>query len=91
MEEKSQKHWVCKVCGYVYDGKIPFEDLPDEWVCPFCGVGKDEFVLEQLLIKSLNVFPIIAIILQMDNFAIIKLLFGNIHTLQSFNNRKIMT
>ncbi len=38
--------WVCTVCGYVYDeekeGK-PFEKLPDSWVCPECGVGKDLF------------------------------------------------
>lgn len=31
------KKWVCKVCGYVYEGKNP----PDE--CPICGVGPDEF------------------------------------------------
>lgn len=46
--------WVCKVCGYVYDpavgdsdgGVAPgtaFEDVPDDWICPVCGVGKDEF------------------------------------------------
>ena len=39
-----EKHWRCQVCGYVYDGEIPFEDLPDDWVCPLCGVGKDQFV-----------------------------------------------
>ncbi|MBN1142184.1 MAG: rubredoxin [Deltaproteobacteria bacterium] len=43
------------VCNYVYDpaegdpkGKIPpgtaFEDLPDDWVCPVCGLDKDNFV-----------------------------------------------
>ena len=48
--------WVCNACGYVYDpahgdrdaGITPgtaFEDLPDDWVCPECGVGKDEFSL----------------------------------------------
>ncbi|MGI6566872.1 MAG: rubredoxin [Firmicutes bacterium] len=39
--------WECMVCGYIYDpaeeGGIPFEELPDDWVCPLCGVGKDEF------------------------------------------------
>lgn len=35
--------YVCDVCGYVYEGDIPFEDLPDDWECPDCGVGKDEF------------------------------------------------
>jgi rubredoxin len=48
--------YVCIVCGYVYDPKegdpdsdiVPgtaFEDLPDEWVCPVCGVGKSDFTL----------------------------------------------
>jgi len=46
--------WRCTVCGYVYDpaeGDVengvasgtPFEKVPDEWVCPQCGVGKDLF------------------------------------------------
>ena len=44
----------CMVCGYVYDPEAgdpdadiepgtSFEDLPDDWVCPVCGVGKEEF------------------------------------------------
>ena len=44
--------YVCNVCGYVYDeekgdpdnGIAPgtkFEDLPDDFECPLCGVGKD--------------------------------------------------
>ena len=48
------KKYICDVCGYVYDpavgdpdNDIPagraFEDLPDSWLCPLCGVGKDEF------------------------------------------------
>ena len=52
MEEVMQK-WECP-CGYIYDpekgdpdaGISPgtvFEDLPDDWVCPVCGVGKEEF------------------------------------------------
>lgn len=45
-EDKEQKHWVCTVCGYVYDGEIPFEDLPDDWLCPLCGVGKEYFELQ---------------------------------------------
>lgn len=44
--------WTCKVCGYIYDpaageeGVVPgtpFEKLPEDWVCPICGAGKDEF------------------------------------------------
>lgn len=46
-EDKNEgKHWVCTVCGYVYDGEIPFEDLPDDWVCPLCGVDKSFFELQ---------------------------------------------
>jgi len=46
--------YVCTVCGYVYDpvkgdemGDVnpgtPFADLPEDWTCPECGVGKDQF------------------------------------------------
>jgi len=46
--------WVCDVCGYVYDPQVgdpdsgidpgtAWEDVPDEWECPECFVGKDEF------------------------------------------------
>ena len=27
----NEKQWVCVVCGYVYDGDTPFEELPDDW------------------------------------------------------------
>ena len=48
------KTWVCDVCGWVYDeaagdddnGIAPgtaFADLPEDFVCPLCGVGKDQF------------------------------------------------
>ncbi|MCL2142212.1 MAG: rubredoxin [Methanimicrococcus sp.] len=35
--------YICTVCGYVYDGDIPFEDLPDDWACPICGEDKTMF------------------------------------------------
>ena len=46
--------YICKVCGYIYDpekgdpesGVAPgtsFDALSDDWVCPECGVGKNEF------------------------------------------------
>ncbi len=40
-----KKRWVCTLCEYVYDGDIPFEELPDDWRCPLCGVGKELFEL----------------------------------------------
>ena len=36
----------CTVCGYIYDDEkegVKFEELPDDWTCPLCGVGKDMF------------------------------------------------
>ena len=52
------KKYVCVVCGYVYDPAAgdpdsgiapgtPFESLPDEWICPLCGVGKDQFEVQE--------------------------------------------
>lgn len=46
--------YQCTVCMYIYDPEkgdptagiepgTAFEDLPDDWVCPDCGVGKDLF------------------------------------------------
>ena len=48
------KKYVCDVCGWEYDPAVgdsengiepgtAFEDLPEDWVCPLCGVGKDQF------------------------------------------------
>lgn len=43
-EEAEQKAvWKCSVCGYVYNGETPFEELPDDYVCPLCGVSKSMF------------------------------------------------
>ena len=33
----------CKVCAYIYEDETPFEELHDDWKCPVCGVGKDQF------------------------------------------------
>jgi rubredoxin len=49
--------WKCTVCGYIYDPETgdpdngvapgtPFENVPDEWVCPICGAPKDQFERE---------------------------------------------
>lgn len=51
---KNMKKYKCLLCGYVYDPGVgdpdngveagtAFEDLPDDWVCPECGAGQDEF------------------------------------------------
>ena len=54
VEGKSNRD-VCSECGYVYNPEAgdpdngiepgtPFEDIPGDWVCPECGVGKEEFL-----------------------------------------------
>lgn len=46
--------YICTVCGYIYDPEMgdpdsgiapgtSFEDIPDDWVCPVCFVGKEDF------------------------------------------------
>ncbi len=53
-ETGKMKKYKCLMCGYIYNPAIgdpdngiaagtAFEDLPDDWVCPECGAGKDEF------------------------------------------------
>jgi rubredoxin/putative ubiquitin-RnfH superfamily antitoxin RatB of RatAB toxin-antitoxin module len=54
IEEGRMKKWKCSICDYIYDptkgdpdnGVKPgtaFEEIPEDWVCPTCGAGKDMF------------------------------------------------
>ena len=54
VEQKVKQKYICIPCGYIYDpeegdpdgGIAPgtaFEDIPDDWICPVCGVTKDLF------------------------------------------------
>lgn len=43
LDEENTTKMVCSVCSYEYNGDIPFEDLPDDYVCPICGQGKEVF------------------------------------------------
>ena len=54
VNEESFKVWMCIICGWIYDeakgapeeGLEPgtrWEDVPDYWVCPDCGAGKEDF------------------------------------------------
>lgn len=38
-QTESQKGWVCKVCGYIYEG----DTLPDDFICPLCKHGVADF------------------------------------------------
>lgn len=50
------RQWICIICGWVYDeaeglpeeGIAPgtrWEDVPDDWRCPLCDVGKEDFAM----------------------------------------------
>ena len=54
---KIMGRYVCGICGYVYDPEegdpdagiaagVPFEKLPEDWICPICGAAKDDFAPE---------------------------------------------
>ena len=47
--------FICEPCGYIFDPQqgdpdsgipagTPFEELPEDWVCPICGLGKEFFL-----------------------------------------------
>ncbi|MFM9970896.1 MAG: rubredoxin [Burkholderiales bacterium] len=53
------KTWQCALCAFVYDeeqglpeeGIAPgtrWEDVPENWTCPDCGVGKNDFLMIQI-------------------------------------------
>lgn len=48
LEEHARTSFVCTVCQYVYIGSVPFEELPDDYVCPKCGKSKDFFIEKYL-------------------------------------------
>lgn len=56
-KQPGMRKWRCKVCSFIYDEKIgmpksrippgtSFQNLPQDWECPECDVGKDQFVLD---------------------------------------------
>jgi len=62
----NMKKYVCTACGYVYEPEqgdpdsgikpgTPFEELPDDWVCPVCGAAKSLFVEEGCAYKEQGV------------------------------------
>lgn len=53
------KKWECIVCGFIYDEALghpedgiapgtPWEEVPEDWLCPDCGVGKSDFEMVQV-------------------------------------------
>jgi rubredoxin len=54
--EAGMKKYQCFFCGYVYDEAVgdpdggiapstPWEDIPDDWICPSCGAAKSDFAM----------------------------------------------
>jgi rubredoxin-NAD+ reductase len=57
---KYMKKWQCMVCEFIYDEEVGrpeegippgtrWEDVPDDWCCPDCGVGKEDFYMLEML------------------------------------------
>lgn len=53
------KKYMCVVCGFIYDEEqgwedddiaagTKWEDVPDNWICPDCGVGKEDFEMVEI-------------------------------------------
>ncbi|MDG9925156.1 MULTISPECIES: rubredoxin [unclassified Pseudomonas] len=53
------KSWICVICGLIYDESkgwpddgipagTPWAEVPDDWLCPDCGVSKADFHMQEL-------------------------------------------
>jgi len=62
------RKWECQICNWIYDeekgcpeeGIAPgtrWEDIPDDWSCPECGVGKEDFELEVVAVATAEIAP----------------------------------
>lgn len=60
-KETQMAQYMCGPCGWIYDEELgdpehgiasgtKFEDIPDDWKCPECGVGKEDFYLLDFVI-----------------------------------------
>ena len=58
-EVARMKQWQCMVCGFIYDEAMgmpgdgippgtPWGDIPDDWMCPDCGVSKEDFEMIEI-------------------------------------------
>jgi rubredoxin len=56
MESVDATQWVCVICGWIYDEAVGdpehgiaagtrWQDVPDDWRCPLCDVGKEDFAM----------------------------------------------
>ena len=60
IDQMEYKKWECIVCGWIYDEEKGYpedgiepgtrwEDIPEDWYCPECGVGKDDFDMVEII------------------------------------------
>ena len=53
------KKWRCLICDFTYDQALglpeegikagtAWDDIPDDWICPDCGVGKSDFEMVEI-------------------------------------------
>lgn len=58
-EKNTFKSYMCVICGWIYNEELGcpeeslapgtrWEDVPDDWVCPDCGAGKDDFEMVEV-------------------------------------------
>ena len=58
-EQQNMRKWECIVCGFIYEEAVglpeegiaagtAWEDIPDDWECPECGVSKDDFEMVEI-------------------------------------------
>ncbi|VFQ87234.1 unnamed protein product [Cuscuta campestris] len=53
--ESSKQAYICRDCGYIYNDRKPFENLPDKYFCPVCGAPKRRFrAYEPTVAKNAN-------------------------------------
>uniref|UniRef100_A0A7N0SVR2 Rubredoxin-like domain-containing protein n=2 Tax=Kalanchoe fedtschenkoi TaxID=63787 RepID=A0A7N0SVR2_KALFE len=43
MRAAAKQAYICRDCGYIYNDKTPFDNLPDKYFCPVCGAPKRRF------------------------------------------------
>jgi rubredoxin len=53
------KKYMCLLCGFIYDEELgwpddgiepgtPWTEIPDDWLCPECGAGKNDFIMVEV-------------------------------------------
>ena len=67
-----EQTYVCVVCGHEHDEAVEgvWQDLPDDFLCPECGCGKDEYYVIWPAVNSLIYITTAPVDLELHNFGI---------------------